>query len=110
MRLTFRLKLLSIGGVAAFAFVLLIVAGTLIARRVETDLATIQGRYLPRLELEPQLETHFERLQRGFQDAVAARDIDALTATRDERESFLEVLEGARSAVDPEQAARLRRA
>jgi len=33
------------------------------------------------VELEPQLDGAFEKLRRGFQDAVAAHDAEALAAT-----------------------------
>jgi PAS domain S-box-containing protein len=110
MRLTFRAKLLAIVGVAAAAFVLLIIASTLIARRVERQLAVIQERYLPKVVLQPQLDGAFEQLKRGFQDAVAAHDPDALAATRPLASRFLAQLDAARDAVEPEDRAALRAA
>ena len=72
MRLTFRAKLMAIVGIAALAFVLLIVASG--CSRTSRGAADRRSRssYLPKVELEPQLEGQFERLRRGFQDAVAA--------------------------------------
>src|SRR5258708_14387647 len=110
MRLTFRTKLMTIVAIAAVAFITLIVTGSLVAKRVDQQLATIQGRYLPKVELEPQLESQFERIRRGFQDAVAIRDADGLAATRDLKARFLEQLDAARDAVDPADAAALRSA
>jgi hypothetical protein len=110
MHLTFRLKLLGIVGVAAVAFLALIVAGAAIAQRVEQQLVAIQRHYVPKLELEPQLEGQFERLQRGFQDAVAAHDLDGLAATKELEATFLERLSAARDAVDPTEAAQLKTA
>ena len=108
MRLTFRLKLLGIVGVAAVAFLVILVAGAVIAGRVERQLVAIQRQYVPKLELQPQLEGQFERLQRGFQDAVAAHDLEALAATGDLKAKFLEQLSAAQDAVDPAEAAELR--
>src|SRR5260370_12409886 len=110
MRLTFRTKLMTIVAIAAVAFITLIVPGSRVAKRVDQQLATIQGRYLPKVELEPQLESQFERIRRGFQDAVAIRDADGLAATRDLKARFLEQLDAARDAVDPADAAPLRSA
>jgi PAS domain S-box-containing protein len=110
MRVTFRVKLLGIGGITALAFFILIAAGAVIARRVDGQLAAIRVRYLPKVELEPQLDGQLERIERGFQDAVAARDPDALAATRDLERVFLDLLAAAHDAVDPAEAERLRSA
>jgi signal transduction histidine kinase len=110
MRVTFRTKLMGIVGIAWLAFVLLITTGALMARRVEGQLATIRERYLPRVELEPQLDGQLERIRRGFQDAVASRDADELAANRDLERHFLELIDAARGAIDPAEAAALRAA
>jgi len=110
MRLTFRAKLMIIVSITAVAFVTLIVTGSLVAQRVAQQLATIQGRYLPKVELEPQLESQFDRIRRAFQDAVAIRDTDGLAVTRDLKRRFLEQLDAAGDAVDPTDAAALRSA
>jgi signal transduction histidine kinase len=110
MRLTFRAKLMTIVAITSVAFVTLIVTGSLTAKRVDQQLATIQGRYLPKVELEPQLEGQFERIRRGFQDAVAIRDTDGLAATSDLKSRFLKQLDAARDAVDPADTAALRSA
>jgi signal transduction histidine kinase len=110
LRLTFRAKLMAIVGIAAVAFVLLIAAGALISRRVERQLATIQQRFLPKVELGPELDGQLERIGRGLQDAVVARDLDALAATRELVDRFLDRLASAPGALDPSEAAALRRA
>jgi PAS domain S-box-containing protein len=99
IRSTLRARLMALVGVAAVAFVLLIVASALIAKRVESQLTTIQERYVPRVELEPQLRGQFERIQRGFQDAVASRDVDALSAVGEMSTTFVAQLAVARNAV-----------
>src|SRR2546429_1872 len=104
MRLTFRTKLLAIVGTTALAFLLLMVAGALIANRVEQQLTSIQEHYVPRVELGPNLDRWFERLRRGLQDAVAAHDSEALAATQKLKTQFLEQLTAARDVVDPTEA------
>lgn len=105
---TFRAKLMLIVGVAVLAFVGLVSSGALITHRVEGQLATIEKRYLPRVELEPLLQGQFERIQRAFQDAVAIRDQDVLASTRDLEGQFFADLDGARDAVEAKDAAALR--
>jgi signal transduction histidine kinase len=107
-RITLRAKLLGIVGIAAVAFLLIIVSSSVVAGRVERQLAFIQRRYVPKVELEPQLQGRLERIQRGFQDAVAAHDTDALEATRDLKADFLARLAAAKEATEPADAADLR--
>jgi signal transduction histidine kinase len=106
--LTFRGKLNVIVGIATISLAAVVSASALSARRVEARLETIQRRYVPKVELQPQLESAFERLQRGFQDAVAIRDGEGLSATRELRARFLERLDAAGEAVDRNQATALR--
>src|SRR5258706_8281212 len=110
MRLTFRTKLIAIVGASALAFLLLIIASAIGAARVHAQMMTIQARYLPKLELGPRLESQFERLSRSLQDAVAARDGDALDLTRADKDAMLEALAAGHDVVDPSDAAALRKA
>jgi PAS domain S-box-containing protein len=99
MRLTFRATLTAIVAIASLALLLVILASGLAASRVERQLAKVQGRYLPLVELEPQLNAAFERLQRGFQDAVAARDSEALATMGELKAAFIARLDHAKGAV-----------
>jgi len=108
MLVTFRTKLVAIVVTAAFAQLLMIFAGAAIANRVERQLDDVQRRYLPKLDLQPRLDGTLERLWRGFEDAVAAHDPEALAATRQVHASFLDQLEGARGALEPAAASRLK--
>ncbi|HEX3769561.1 MAG TPA: ATP-binding protein [Polyangiaceae bacterium] len=99
MRLTLRRKLGAIVVLAAVAFVALLISASVIANRTARDVERIQTEYLPRVELEPRLEGEFERLGRGFQDAVSARDADSLADTEPLRSRFLQELEGAAGAI-----------
>jgi signal transduction histidine kinase len=107
MRVTFRTKLLGLVGIAAAGFVVILVASSVVAAGVERQLEFVQRRYLPLVELEPQLQAQLERISHGFQDAVAARDTDALEATRDLERDFLARLAAAKDATDPADAAAL---
>lgn len=110
MRFAFRNKLLGIVAVPAAAMVAILVGSSVLTARVERQVAQIQRRYLPLVELEPQLEAGLERIDRGFQDAVAAHDLDALDAMPETKKEFVERLDAARDATDPEAAGELRRA
>jgi PAS domain S-box-containing protein len=101
---------MSIVGIAALALVLLIVASGVVARRAEVQLSAIQDRYLPKVVLQPELDASFERLRRGFQDAVAAHDAETLAITKNLEDRFLSQLAGAEGAVEPDDGAALRRA
>ncbi|MBI4819978.1 MAG: response regulator [Deltaproteobacteria bacterium] len=108
--LTLRSKLLSIVGVAAFAFVLIIVLGLMTTAGIERELASVEARHLPRLDLGHQLDTELVQIHRGLQDAVAAQDSPALARTRAQRDAFLERLSRVGSEVSKEEAAALRAA
>jgi PAS domain S-box-containing protein len=110
VRFTFRAKLTVVVAIAATAFLLLLATGRWIGSRVNQQLITIQDRYLPKVELEPELEAQFERMQRSFQDAVASHEVDGLSEADDLERVFLERLAAARDAVDPPAAAELRAA
>jgi CheY-like chemotaxis protein/signal transduction histidine kinase len=110
MRLTLRAKLLTIVGSAALAFFLIIVVSVITAQRVTAQLTTIETRHLPKVELEPKLEARFDTLRRAFQDAVAARDMDALARTADLQGALLRDLDGARDIVGAAEGAALRAA
>jgi len=106
--LTFRGKLIAIVAVAAAAFLVLILTGAMLSKQVEGALLDVQQRYLPRMEIGPRLESRFEKLQRGLQDAVAAHDADALAATHDLEAALLEEILAARGAITTGEAAVLR--
>jgi len=110
MRITFRTKLGAIVGAIMLAFLALIVASTAIADRANRELVNIQERFLPRIELGPQLEGKLEHLQRALQDAVAAHDLEALEATVALKNDLLERFLAARGVITPGEAAALRSA
>jgi two-component system chemotaxis sensor kinase CheA len=85
---------------AAFALVALIVTGALVAARVDHQLALIQRRYVPKLELGPKLEAEFEHLGRSLQDAVAAQDQAALSESAQLKGTLSSQLTEAESTLD----------
>src|SRR5689334_10758431 len=110
MRLTFRAKQLIIVGATALALLLLILTGVLAERTVGEQLGAIEARYLPLLELGPQLDGDLERVRRAFQDAVAAQDADALNEARRLRDAFIGRLDAARGEIATGDATELRAA
>src|SRR2546425_796816 len=110
MNLSFRSKLLGLVATAGFALAALVMASAIIARRVEGHLDDIRKHYLPKVGLRPQLQGQFERIQRGFQDAVAASDTEKLGGTVELKKEFLQQLAASSDAVEPGLAASLERA
>jgi len=110
MRPSLRSKLLAIVGTAAGAFLVLIVSSMVIAQRADVQLANVRDRFLPKLEVGPVLTQEFEHLRRSIEDAVAARDADALAATHTALDEFLAKLAAAPRAIDPAAAAAVRSA
>src|SRR3989442_3242593 len=110
MKLSFRSKLLALVAPAALALVALAASSAIVARSVEGHLDDVRRHYLPKVGLRPRLEGQFERIQRGFQDAVAASDTEKLAATAQLKKEFLQQLAESSDAVDPALAGALARA
>ncbi|HEY1692848.1 MAG TPA: ATP-binding protein [Polyangiaceae bacterium] len=106
---SFRAKLVAVLGVTALGFLLIFGVSSFVSRRVDRQLAFIQTHYMPRLVLGPKLQADLERLERGFQDAVAAHDLEALEGTRDQKAEFLRSLDAAGDSVDAAASDALRR-
>ncbi len=101
MRITLRTKLTAIMLVSAIAMVVIIVTGNIISTRVSAQLVAIRDRFLPRLELGPELRTRFEKVRLGLQNSVSSQDLDALAETRQQADQFLSRLSTARPFLDP---------
>jgi CheY-like chemotaxis protein/HAMP domain-containing protein len=108
VQLTFRAKLLLILVTASLSLVAVIAGSTLIGLQQVRDLGDVEGRLIPRLELGPRIETEFEHLRQGMQDAVAAQDAAALEGLGATRIQIFELIATAGPALDPAAAARLR--
>jgi CheY-like chemotaxis protein/signal transduction histidine kinase len=110
VQLSLRSKLVAIAASTVFAFLVVIVASSLMAGRVRAHLDAIQARHIPKLELGPQLEADFDALRRGFQDSVASRDGEALERTREVRDRLLARIDGGQDLLGAGVAASLRTA
>ena len=110
VRLTIRAKLLGLAGITGAAFAFILVASSVLTSRVEGQLESIQGRYLPRLELQPQLESQLEHLTRALQDAVVARDLDGLDDARVLEEKLLQRLSASSGVLEADSLSSLRQA
>lgn len=108
MRVTFRTKLLLLVGTALLALVVTLIGSALLGLGQSRELAEVEGRLVPRLEVGPRLEAEFERLSRSMQDAVAAQDPDALAATAEHKSRILELIRSAENALQASEAAAIR--
>jgi CheY-like chemotaxis protein len=108
MTLSIRGKLIAIASITALAFALLTLFGALVTSRNERLLTEIRERHLPKMEVGPRLEAHFEALRRGVQDAAAAQDVDALDATREHKDRLLAEISAARETLTESEVAALR--
>ncbi len=94
---------------AAAALLLTLIGSALIGAQQTRDLRDVEQRLVPKLELGPKLQTEFDHLRQGMQDAVAAQDAPALEATLADRNRIFELIAaGSRGVLDPSDAAMLR--
>ena len=99
MLTTFVSKLIAVVATIAFAFVILIVTSAYISRSVQRQLERIEQEYVPKIALGPTMKRQFEELSRGYQDAVAAHDLEALARTDKSKDALQAPLETARGLV-----------
>ena len=81
MTSSLRAKFALIALTAAIALVIVAVTSALAARDVTSRLDAIRENLVPRIEARPRMESDFDQLRRGFQDAVAAEDVELLEQT-----------------------------
>jgi CheY-like chemotaxis protein/signal transduction histidine kinase/HAMP domain-containing protein len=103
-----RARLLLIVGTATLSLLLTLIGSALIGAQQTRDLRDVEQRLVPKLELGPKLQSEFDHLRQGMQDAVAAQDAPALSATILDRDRIFELLARARSVLDASDAALLR--
>jgi hypothetical protein len=108
--ITFRDKLILVAAPALVALAAVVAVSRVIAVQQAADLTDVEERLVPRLELGPKLESEFQRLRRSVEDAVAAEDKVGLEATRALEGELLALVESSKGALDPGDAASLRRA
>ncbi len=101
MRLRFRAKLLILVGAMGIVLMAVAAGSVLLGMRQAADLATIEGRLVPKLELGPQLDAQFTKLRQALQDAAAAQDRDALGSTRGMKDDLVARIRAASSVLNP---------
>jgi methyl-accepting chemotaxis protein len=90
--LKFAYKVALMPGLAALGFLLVLFSSLWLGRRNDRLLADLQDGYFPAFEASHALEETLGVIQRGLQDAVAARDPSMLTETDGQRDLFLGTL------------------
>jgi CheY-like chemotaxis protein/signal transduction histidine kinase len=103
-----RARLLLIVGTAALALLLTLLGSTWISSQQAHDVSDLEQRLVPKLELGPKLQGEFDQLRQAMQDAVAAQDLQALEATFNSRNHFIELIGSTRGVIDSNDAALLR--
>ena len=101
LRLSLRLKLMTVVIVNAVALLIIIFASSFLSSTTAQHLQSIRQEYLPKVGLRPQLTGRLERLQRGMQDAAAANDRESLSATRKLKDELLADVDAAHDAIGP---------
>ena len=82
--------------VAAASLIVIIVIVVISGVISEQRLTTIEHGYYPSVQLSRTLEKSLDDIQRGFQDAVAARDMDRLKEVDSLRTQFVRLLDSGR--------------
>ncbi|HSR96055.1 MAG TPA: ATP-binding protein, partial [Kofleriaceae bacterium] len=108
MRLTLRLKLFAVVGLAALALIALTVSSSLSERAVDAQIDRIRDTYLPKIRFRPALVASFEHLNRTIQNAVEAADLDLLAPATAERDAIFQSIGAANDAMTSGEAAALR--
>ena len=85
----FRRKILLFPAVAACALVIILVLVLVSGAITEWQLTRIEQGYYPSVQLSRTLEQSLAEVQRGLQDAAAARDMDRLTEADSAHQRFL---------------------
>src|SRR5258706_11309075 len=96
MLLSLRTKLIAIMVSTALAFVVIILASMWVTSSIQQQLSGIEEQQIPRLEIGPELDADFAVLRRSYQDAVAAREPEALERTNEVRDRILQRLDRGR--------------
>ena len=110
MQASFRIKLMGVVSISAAAFILLVTVNHYITQNVETQISEIQQKYVPIIELGSKFGGQVKNIQRNFQDAVAAKDVELLHKTFETKKDFLDKIETAKEIIGPAQTAALKNA
>src|SRR5215471_16927765 len=92
-RLKFQHKMLIGPGLAAVAFCLVLMITLIMGTRSVNQMQTVESGYYPSVEMSRDLEEILNAIQRGLQDAVAAKNSEALSDTDALKDKFLQRLQ-----------------
>src|SRR6478736_6230229 len=96
-KMKFEHKLLLGPALAVLAFCLVLGITLAFGSRSITQMQQVQTGYYPSVEMSRDLEDDLNKIQRGLQDAVAAKNSEALNETDALKDQFLERLQKGRS-------------
>lgn len=87
--LPFSVKIISMPAVAGLGFVVILIASIMTGSQLRTVFDDIQNGEVPAQALYQDLGYRLQSVQRGFQDAVAAEDVDFLRQVDSEQAEFI---------------------
>lgn len=96
-KLKFQHKMLLGPALAAFAFCLVLGITLVFGSRSVTQMQQVATGYYPSVEMSRDLEDDLNKIQRGLQDAVAAKNSEALNETDALKDQFLQRLQKAQN-------------
>lgn len=92
-KLKFQHKMLVGPGLAAIAFCLVLMITLILGTRSVNQMQLVESGYYPSVEMSRDLEEDLNAIQRGLQDAVAAKNSEALSDTDALKDKFLQRLQ-----------------
>ncbi len=92
-KLKFQHKMLIGPALAGLAFCLVLAIALIFGSRSVSQMQQVESGYYPSVEMSRDLEEDLSAIQRGLQDAVAAKNSDALTETDALKDKFLQRLQ-----------------
>ena len=92
-KLRFQHKMLVGPGLAAIAFCLVLMITLIFGTRSVNQMQLVESGYYPSVEMSRDLEEDLSAIQRGLQDAVAAKNSEALSDTDALKDRFLQRLQ-----------------
>ena len=110
--LRIKSKLLVLPAFAALGLLIVLVTSFVLADSEERQIRLVENHYYPSVQLSAEIETRFAALQRGLQDAVAARNANGLDDTDALYAQLVKRIESGRriSVLDPKESEALKAA
>jgi methyl-accepting chemotaxis protein len=91
-KLSFRYKMLIAPALAVIAFCIVLLVTLTLGKHSVSKLQEVQNGYYPSVEMSQDLDSDLGAIQRGLQDAVAAKNAEALAETDAMRDKFMQRL------------------